>query len=235
MFAVQERLFSRRLSFYLDNIFQDISFDGKTVLDIGGGAGLFSFYTACMGAQKVLCLEPEAEGSDREVVGKFKKFQSYLRLPNVELIQDTLQNFTWNNELFDIIILHNSINHLNEEACIHLRNDRVARETYIKLFQKISHLANVGAKIIVVDSSRHNIFSLFRIKNPLAPTIQWHKHQSPKVWAGLLSSCGFGKQRIRWLSFNRLGAVGKVLLGNKIAAYFLNSYFCLIMDKCLPS
>jgi 2-polyprenyl-3-methyl-5-hydroxy-6-metoxy-1,4-benzoquinol methylase len=47
----------------MDNLFRDIDFDGKRVLDIGGGDGVYSFYAAAMGAAEVVCLEPEAAGS----------------------------------------------------------------------------------------------------------------------------------------------------------------------------
>ena len=41
-----------RLKFYLEQyLFKDIDFEGKTLLDIGGGNGLFSFYAALNGAK----------------------------------------------------------------------------------------------------------------------------------------------------------------------------------------
>ncbi len=61
----------------------------------------------------------------------------------------------------------------------------------------------------------------------MSPTIEWHKHQSPKLWAALVAEAGFAESRIGWTSFNRLGNPGKLLLGNKLAAYFLTSHFCL--------
>jgi len=57
----KEQLYSSQnnLRFYLKYLFEKISFDNKRMLDIGGGAGLFSFYAACKGATEVICLEPE--------------------------------------------------------------------------------------------------------------------------------------------------------------------------------
>jgi len=37
------------LKFYLEYLFEDISFVGKSMLDIGGGSGLYSFYGSIMG------------------------------------------------------------------------------------------------------------------------------------------------------------------------------------------
>ena len=58
-------LFSSRgnLEFYLKYIFGPIDFAGRTMLDVGGGSGVFSFYAACKGARRVACLEPEGDGS----------------------------------------------------------------------------------------------------------------------------------------------------------------------------
>jgi predicted RNA methylase len=47
----------------MQNIFKDINFNEKAVLDIGGGIGIFSFYASLKGASKIVCLEPEARGS----------------------------------------------------------------------------------------------------------------------------------------------------------------------------
>ncbi len=122
----QEGLYSSQynLRFYLNYLFKNISFNKKTMLDIGGGAGLFSFYAACLGANEVICLEPEAAGSRSGMVEKFKKLQSGLQtLVQVKLVSTTIQNFNPNDRKFDIILLHNSINHIDEEACIKLQYD----------------------------------------------------------------------------------------------------------------
>jgi SAM-dependent methyltransferase len=226
-------LFSKHLRHYLNILFDNISFDNKRVLDIGGGAGLFSFYAACMGAQSVVCLEPEAEGSSPGIKEDFNFFQSNLsNIQQVELKATILQNYRpINDQKFDIVLLHNSINHLDENACINLRRDRRAINIYEGLFRNLSNLINKGGKIIIVDSSRLNFFALCGLKNPFAPTIEWQKHQQPKYWAKLLSNCGFTNPCINWLSFNRLGAIGKFFLGNMFASFFLNSYFCLKMEK----
>ena len=132
---------------------------------------------------------------------------------------------------FDIILLHNSINHLDETACINLLSDEASKAIYLDIFSKLSSLASSGAKLIVCDCSRYNFFALLRIRNPFAPTIEWHKHQAPEVWVGLLSQVGFVNPRIRWTSFNTLRLPGRVLLGNKLLSYFLRSDFCFTMEK----
>lgn len=221
------------LRYYIEYLFQDTPFIGKTMLDIGGGAGLFSFYAGCCGASHVVCLEPEAEGSNPGMVGQFQRLSTSLGLDQVSLYSTRFQDFDPRSERFDIILLHDSINHLDEVACTNLQHDSQAMETYKGIFQKLSNIAGPGAKLIIADCSRYNFFALCHLKNPLpyGPTTEWHKHQSPNYWARLLSDVGFRNPKVRWTSFNSLRAIGRLLLGNKVAAYFLHSHFCLTMEK----
>ncbi|HLC17195.1 MAG TPA: class I SAM-dependent methyltransferase [Thermodesulfovibrionia bacterium] len=220
------------LRFYLSQLFGSVDFQNKTMLDVGGGDGLCSFYGASKGARSVICLEPEEEGSTSGVTTKFRKVNEQLSLLNrVKLINKTFQEFDNESELFDIILLHYSINHLDEEACIRLDRDEDARQRYKKIFEKFYALAAPGAKLIITDCSRYNVFALLGLKNPTAPTIEWQKHQSPEFWAELLTEIGFCNPEIRWRSFDQLRSVGKILLCNKVAAFFLQSLFFLTMEK----
>jgi len=230
-FVERERLW-KRARYYMNNLFQGLSFEGKKVLDIGGGTGLFSFYAASMGAKKVICLEPEAEGSTNGVRQRFKEIKSALRISTpVEQYATTIQCFNDTSEKFDIILSHNSINHFDEEACVNLMSDPQAKETYCRIFKTLNSLAENGAKLVVADFTRRNFWDLCHLTNPFVPTIEWEKHAHPKEWAELLADAGFCNPQIRWLPFNRLGHPGQLILGNPAAAYFLNSFFCLTMDK----
>jgi len=224
--------FKGRLQFYLRRLFEDMSFENKRFLDIGGGNGIFSFYAACMGAKEVICLEPEAEGSSLVGSIEFKKVLSHLPfLDQVRLEHTTIQSFESCGRMFDVILLHGSVNHLDENACINLLHDENSRRIYRAIFSKISSISNIGAKIIIYDCSRYNIFPLLKVKNPFAPNMEWHKHQSPKLWAALLSEAGFCNPKIRWMSFNVLRSPGKLFLGNKLMSYFITSHFFLRMEK----
>jgi len=127
--------------------------------------------------------------------------------------------------------MHNSINHLDEDACMNLQKDSDAVGVYKTIFRKLHNLANARAKLIIADASRYNFFGLLHLKNPFDPNVEYNKHQSPKYWSKLLSDVGFCKAKIQWTSFNQLRSVGKLLLGNKLASYFLLSHFCLTMEK----
>ncbi|MCL0044392.1 hypothetical protein M1N24_02540, partial [Dehalococcoidia bacterium] len=161
----------------------------------------------------------------------FKELQSNLRLfDQVKFDPTPVQAFDSSTK-FDIILLHNSVNHLNEEACMNLQHDNTARDTYGMIFQRLSGLARSGTKFIVTDCSRHNFFNLLNLKNPWSPTIEWHKHQSPKFWANLLQDAGFHSPKIRWTGINRLHSLGRFPIGTMAGSYFFRSHFCLVMEK----
>lgn len=230
----RERLFSSRrcLQYYLDFLFRDTSFDQRRMLDVGGGYGLYSLYAACMGAEKVVCVEPVSAGSLQDTSERLARLRSsFADMHQVVFVPSTLQDLGYSSETFDIILLHDSINHLDEEACSTLRHSPLAVESYEAIFGKLSDLASQRAKLIITDCSRYNFFALCGVKNPLAPNIEWHEHQSPQYWARMLSEAGFRNAQIRWTSFNRLGFAGELVLGNRLVAYFLRSHFLLTMEK----
>lgn len=219
------------LIFYLDYLFQGVHFLGKSMIDIGSGSGIYCFYAAIMGAKDVVCLEPEAEGSNGEALMKFSTLSNTLSLSNISLQRVRFQDFEPGTRRFDIIFSHASINHLDEQACIKLQYDEHARISYRSIFEKLNKIAKPGAKLVISDCSRYNFFALLRIKNPIFPTIDWQKHQSPEFWSNMLSNYGFTNPQIRWASFSFLRKPGRLLLGNRFASYFLASTFLLVMDK----
>lgn len=221
------REFARR---HQEDLFQGVDLRGKRMLDIGGGSGVYSFYAASVGAAEVVCLEPDAAGGAADAARRFRRIRE--KLPGAPVTLDTriIQEYA-SEEPFDVVFMHASVNHLDEAACMRLREDENARESYRRIFTRIGSLAKPGGKLIVVDCARRNFFGDLGLKNPLTPIIEWRKHQQPELWARLLSDAGFRRPKITWEPLYRFGAPGKVLLGNKVAAYFLKSIFRLEMEK----
>jgi SAM-dependent methyltransferase len=217
------------LRFYVDYLFDGVPLAGRRILDIGAGDGLYSFYAAAAGAQRVVALEPEGEGSTAGVTGTFSRLGEALALDSVELRPDTFQDFDPKGQRFDVLFLHAAINHLDESATMAIGRDEAARQTYRELFSKLASMGAPGAKLIASDASRHNLFARLPIRNPLQPTIEWEKHQTPETWARLLEDAGFTDPRVRWNSINTFRRPGRVLLGNRVAAWVLDSAFCLTM------
>lgn len=225
------RVRRNNLRFELGELFHGVELAGKSVLDIGAGRGHVSLFAACAGANKVVSLEPEAAGSNSGMLDAFRHLTRLLDLQDlVELRQTTFQAYDPGDDRFGVLILNASVNHLDEDACARLHRDEDAREIYRIIFRKLAAVAAPGAKLVVSDCSRHNLFAHLGLRNPVAPTIEWHKHQSPELWAALLEAQGFQRPRIRWRSFNSLRTPGKHLVGNRIASYMLTSSFCLTME-----
>jgi SAM-dependent methyltransferase len=221
----------RNLEFHLHQLFNEVDFVGKRVIDIGGGSGFYSFYAATKGASRVVCVEPEEKGSTTNVTEEFRKLSSLLEYKTVFLETVPFQEYHPADGKYDLIFLLNTINHLDETACVDLLKDEQAREKYEELFAKIYQLADYGTTLIVSDCSCRNFFSDIGIKNPFVPTIEWYKHQTPESWIDLLQSIGFCQPEIRWSSFNRLGRVGKLIMSNRLVAYFSHSHFVFTMKK----
>jgi 2-polyprenyl-3-methyl-5-hydroxy-6-metoxy-1,4-benzoquinol methylase len=221
----------RNLEFELGFLFDGVPLRGRSVLEIGGGAGILSYYAASMGATRVVCLEPEADGGTAGIRQRFRQLGQRLRLDSVRLEPTTLQRFDAAGATFDVVVVHDAVNHLDEEACISLTYSSESRLRYVDLFRKIAALTRPGGNLVVADCSRYNLFGMLGLRSPLAPTIEWHKHQAPKTWAALLEAVGFERPRIRWSSFNTLRWPGQLLFGNAVAAFALTSHFCLTMSR----
>lgn len=231
--AVDLKLYStkKNLTRHLEFFFQNTELKGKRVLDIGGGSGLLSYWAIVNGGSSV-CLEPEFDGSSKGIKDSFFHLGKNIGMnpSRAEFEAIKFQDYK-PNELFDIIVLANSINHLNEDAVQSVTKDKAARKEYIQYFEKMYNLLNDNGILIITDCSRHNFFNLFGMKNPLMPTIEWKKHQSPYYWGKLLNIVGFKKKSIHWSAPNSLGFFGKLVFGNPISSFFTLSHFRLEMKK----
>jgi len=212
------------LRFHLASLFDGVPLSDHRLLDVGGGDGVHSFYAACRGAREVICLEPEADGSTAGTFERFRKLQDRLGLDQVHLEPVTLQAFS-PGVSFDVVLLHDSINHLDDRACAGLPRDTRAHASYLELFSKLASMCVPCATLIVCDCARRNFFGDLGVRDPFAPTIRWAAHQSPETWESLLNEAGFRRTRLRWSSPNGLGAWGRAILGHRLPAYFLKSHF----------
>jgi SAM-dependent methyltransferase len=220
-----------RLRFYADKyLFKDINFKGKRFLDIGGGRGLFGIFAMFKGASGAVIIEPEFDGSTKGVENDFYLLKNTLGINNIHFVKDLLQDYK-ENEKFDVILLHNSINHLDEEACQVLHSEKDAKEKYINILKLISEITNINGELIVCDCSRNSLFSDLGVINPFAPSIEWNKHQKPELWIELLEQVGFTKVSLEWSSYNILKYLGRILMGNRLMAYLTFSHFKIRLIK----
>lgn len=217
----------KRSYYYLKWAFMDINFKNKAVLDIGGGNGIYSYYSRFMGAKKIINLEPFEAGSKNVIINS----KEVLEKLEIELISQTIQEF-YTEEKFDVIILHDSINHLDEPIFSKIHQNRNDFKKYSVLIRKITDLLNNSGKIIVTDCSRYNFWGMLGLKSPFAPSIEWNLHQSPSLIKKLFESQGFNKFKIRWTPFKRFGIFGRLISHFGIApSFFMQSHFNIIIQR----
>ena len=224
---------SKRLKHYLENqLFKGIDFKGKSLIDIGGGAGLYGFYAAVNGAKEVVIMEPEFDGSSQGMIKGFNEINQLLgSLKNITHTTKVLEDYDRENNQFDYILMHNSINHIDEDACIVLKQDKAAQNKYLKFFNLLQEISKPETKLIICDCARSNLFGDMKIKNPIVRSIEWDKHQNPDVWAEFLEQAGYRKESISWNSPNAFGKLGTMFMNNKLAAYLTTSHFNMIMSN----
>lgn len=207
----------------------------KDVLEIGSGNGIFSALMCLAGARSVTAMEPAAAGSSSGILDAFRRKKNQLGLKNCLLITDTLQQSELQPDTYDLIVAVASINHWDEQACIQLKSDNTAQGKYILLFKKCFESLRQGGKIIVSDVGRENFWGTIKkltgLKHPFAPTVEWHKHQQPKLWGNLLKKAGFENIMWDWICPPPLKFGIDKFINNFIFAYFTASYFVLKAHK----
>ena len=216
----------KRMFLYLKWCFKSIDFKNQNVLDIGGGNGIFSYYAKYNGAKEVINLEPFSDGSTFFDFSN-QKINSQLEI-HVKKI--TLQEFK-TNEKFGIIILHDSINHLDESLFENIHKSEKDYEDYKKIINKIISLLSPKGKILITDCSRRNFWGDIGIKSPFAPSIEWNLHQPPSLLKSFFHNDKFSFD-LRWSPFKRFGRMGRFIsfLGI-VPSYFMQSHFNLLINR----
>ncbi len=189
------------LDFRCRYIFRDVGpMDGKNMLDIGGGTGLFSAWAVANGARRATNLEPEMDGSSNGMMERFRMTTAVEEDWAGRLTASSLpiQDFGFEQSPYDLVLSHSSINHLNEEHCIRLLDSKPAQREYVRLLARIRETITPGGWMVVSDAERVNYWNRLGLKSPFAPTIEWHKHQEPKVWCRLFEEAGFETVSVRW-------------------------------------
>lgn len=221
----------KKLRRYLTRLFAGIDLRGRRVLDVGAGTGVFSIYVALMGAKSVRALEPEKAGSQNEMTIRFQKMIQFCGLSNIILENKTLQEVLPSFETFDLVLLHNCINHFNEEACAGLHRLPKAQEVYSEIFHSLNRITKLGGQVILADCSRYNCFDVLGSKSPFCPSIDWKIHQPPEVWLDLAMNQGFEIEQLRWTAPSYFGDWSLWIFANRFAAYFLFGHFALTLRK----
>ena len=227
--------FTDRLVYKMDSHFHSLSLENRSVLEIGAGEGFFSAFSAARGASRVVALEPESAGSTTNVQQEFEKISSAVGLSDiVNYRTDSFEQFaeSYKGEPFDYILMCAVINHIDENAvsCLHLPGAQAERQIFISIFKELHRFLKPQGMLIVSDVGRCNFWNSIGVVIPITKTIEWDKHQQPKVWKKLLTQSGFKTVDTRWCNPFRLRKLA-FLLSWKLPAYFSSSAFVATARK----
>ncbi len=217
----------RSLSWYRKmacHLFKGVSLEGKAVLEVGCGRGTYALWAAVHGAKSVLGIEPEAHGSTEGTLGTFRKLVDELDLsPTVEARDAILDQLTPADGPFDIVVMYNVINHLDESAVRTLGEDEQSVASYQRILAHLRSILSDDAVVIIADCARSNFWGSLGLRSPFAPTIGWELHQDPSLWKRVFRAAGFEYTSLSWSPLYPLGFLASIGLVH----YFTCSHFVL--------
>jgi cyclopropane fatty-acyl-phospholipid synthase-like methyltransferase len=207
-----------------DFLFQGIRLIGMHVLEVGCGNGAWAIWAALHGADRVVGIEPQAAGSTENTLTEFRQTIETLKLSDkVVASNQYLHELPVEERPFDVIVMYNVINHLDEEAVVVLSSEVFAYERYVTLLKDLRLRMRSGGWAVVADCARTNFWLRLGLRSPFAPTIEWHKHQNPRTWIKVFKSAGFKSYDVRWSPLQPLPK----LTANWLVQYLTMSNFVL--------
>lgn len=214
----------RRYRARAEYLFDGIPLSGRRVLDVGCGAGTYSLWAGLNGAEYVLGIEPELDGSRSGFLSRFRELIRAVGLDDVvEARSQLYQNLDPADGTFDVVLMYNVINHLDEDAVQVLHTDPAAVDRYHELLADLPRLLKPGGYLVLADSSRTNFWNQLGVRSPVAPTIEWAKHQEPERWAEVLAPLGFEVHDLRWSPWYPLTRI----TANRLVQYLTGSHWVL--------
>jgi hypothetical protein len=228
-YVTEHKLFGRRgfigLNWHCRELLAGVDPRGGHALEIGAGDGMISLWLLHAGARSVVSLEPEGDGSTNGVGARAAAHRRALGLDGDWTWRaETLQAYA-PDRAFRVIVSQNSVNHLDEDACVHLLDDASARARYRSIFGRLRDILEPGGSLVVADCARANHWARLFGSSPWAPQIEWHKHQEPETWAAIMDEAGLAPVSVRWWHpYYRVRALAPVI-GNRAAARWLSSFF----------
>lgn len=205
-------------------LFDGIPLAGAHVLEVGCGSGAWSLWAALHGAQRVVGIEPGADGSSEGSLDGLRRSIAILGLEQrIEARTDFLRELEVPEVPYDVVVMYNVINHLDEESVVAVDRNAEARRKYVSCLCDLRGRMHPGSWFIVADCGRDNLWPRLGLASPFVPTIEWHKHQNPQTWIDICSEAGFRSVDLRWSPLQPFPQ----LTSNWLVQYLTCSHFVL--------
>jgi len=199
-------------------------------MDFGGGNGIASFFAVHHDKTcKCTIVDPFDEGSNSEMINQYHQLSRFFG-SSVRLHNDYVDSLPISDK-YDLILMHNSINHIGEDIIEDLETNKGHWKKYLERIKPVIQRVKKGGYIIVADCSNRNFWNDLGLRNPIAPSIEWNLHQPPHVWKRMLEELGVSHITTNWTTRREFLIPGQILLANKICNYFMGSHFVSIYKK----
>ena len=219
-------------SYYFKNyIFKDVDLNNKKIIDIGGGNGIASFYAINSSPTcSAWVVDPIAEGSNNSMLNQYENLKKLFNSNRIVFHRDFLETLE-QPKMFDIIIMHNSINHVGESLIKDVLEKKEVYDEFKNIIKNITTRLCPNGILIISDCGKFNFLGNLGLINPIAPTIDWSIHLEPEFWQKMIMENDFSLIKTEWTARRELGSLGKKFLANRLCSYFLNSHFVSVYKK----
>ena len=223
---------ARGYEFYFSEyIFKNVDLKGKTIADIGGGNGVASFYALTADTQcECWIVDPIIEGSNETMLAQYDSMAKTIGMSRIHFHKDLIETLEAPLK-FDIILMHNSINHIGEDIIEEAKIDERRYAEFVDRLKPIIDRLDPGGTIIVSDCGTKNFWDRVGLKSPLAPTIEWSLHGEPEFWQKMLESLDCIHVKTNWTTRREFGKLGKLFLANRFMSYFTTRHFVSFYKK----
>lgn len=214
-------------SYYLE----EISLNGKKILDIGCGNGLL-LSTNCVFSNPKLAVGLDTyrgEGSPVQDYELVKKMHKELSLDNLRLVIGDALQFPFNHAVFDVIYISHCLHHIYESRIPLQCADEKSSMKIISLLKDVYNMLSRSGIVIIVEVPK---YTALRFARPFGffKNAGFTTKQEPSDWMYALEKAGFSRFKIKFHTPYPLRHFRR-LFSSKIGRYLICGQYYILAYK----